>query len=149
MFMSRKYYYMGINGTPFSLVLSLPHKYGFSRIQHPVENDIHRIRSNDRRSLREYFNGSWTIHPDWYVKNLFEIKHLYVFLSLNSGRTIHTLIISVTSNLSDFLHFINVLMLYSFSTLFIGPFLVFFWILYFLESFLMFHSPHIVDGGIV
>lgn len=65
MIMTRKYYYMGINGTPFSLIVSLPHKYGFNRIQHPVENDIHRIRSNDRRSLREYFNGSWTIHPDW------------------------------------------------------------------------------------
>ncbi|KAJ8936838.1 hypothetical protein NQ314_012154, partial [Rhamnusium bicolor] len=66
--LTRHYYYMGINGTPFSLVIALPHKYGFNRVQHPVENDIHRIRSNDKikGSLTQFFTGNWTIHPDWH-----------------------------------------------------------------------------------
>ncbi|XP_018575433.1 voltage-dependent calcium channel subunit alpha-2/delta-3 [Anoplophora glabripennis] len=66
--MTRHYFYMGIEDTPFSLVIALPHKYGFNRVQHPVENDIHRIRSNDKikGSLTQFFTGNWTIHPDWH-----------------------------------------------------------------------------------
>ncbi|VEN45107.1 unnamed protein product [Callosobruchus maculatus] len=64
---TRHFFFMGINGTPFSLVIALPHKYGFNRIQHPVESDIHRMRSNDKikGSLAQFFTGNWTIHPDW------------------------------------------------------------------------------------
>ncbi|KAJ8969624.1 hypothetical protein NQ317_002430 [Molorchus minor] len=66
--MTRHYFFMGINGTPFSLVIALPHKYGFNRVQHQVENDIHRIRLNDKvnNALTQYFTGNWTIHPDWH-----------------------------------------------------------------------------------
>ncbi|KAJ8956284.1 hypothetical protein NQ318_015020, partial [Aromia moschata] len=68
MTLTRYYYHVGINGTPFSLVIALPHKYGFNRVQHPVENDIHRMRSNDKikGSLTQFFTGDWTIHPDWH-----------------------------------------------------------------------------------
>ncbi|CAH0548637.1 unnamed protein product [Brassicogethes aeneus] len=62
---TRHFYYMGINATPFSLVIALPHKYGFNRVQHTVENDIHRMRSNDK-SFTQFFTGNWTIHPDWH-----------------------------------------------------------------------------------
>lgn len=62
----RHYFFMGVNNTPFSLVIALPQKYGFYRVQHPVEDDIHRIRSDKiNRSLKYFFTGNWTIHPDW------------------------------------------------------------------------------------
>ncbi|KAJ8916494.1 hypothetical protein NQ315_000136 [Exocentrus adspersus] len=66
--MKRHYFYTGIEDTPFSLVIALPHKYGFNRVQHPVENDIHRMRLNDKikGSLAQFFTGNWTIHPDWH-----------------------------------------------------------------------------------
>lgn len=59
---------MGINGTPFTLVVSLPHNYGSYRVSYPVEFDIHRIRSNDKgqHTYTQFFTGNWTIHPDWY-----------------------------------------------------------------------------------
>lgn len=67
---------MGIIGTPFSLVVALPHKYGFYRVQHPIsDDDIHRLRSTDRAKdpLLQFFTGNWTIHPDWYITIKFTI----------------------------------------------------------------------------
>ncbi|XP_050299569.1 voltage-dependent calcium channel subunit alpha-2/delta-3 isoform X2 [Anthonomus grandis grandis] len=76
---NRNYYYMGINNTPFSLVIALPHRYGFNRAQHPVENDIHRIRSNDKgqHTLTQFFTGNWTIHPDWHYCRYLDEKHYF------------------------------------------------------------------------
>ncbi|XP_072393031.1 voltage-dependent calcium channel subunit alpha-2/delta-3 isoform X1 [Diabrotica undecimpunctata] len=68
-FMTRDYYYRGINGTPFSLVISLPKKYGYARVEPKVENDIHRLTLSqppDKKPLLRYFAGNWTIHPDWH-----------------------------------------------------------------------------------
>ncbi|XP_018330048.1 voltage-dependent calcium channel subunit alpha-2/delta-3-like isoform X2 [Agrilus planipennis] len=64
---NRHYYYMGITNTSFSLVLVLPEKYGESKVQHAVEDDIHRLRSNKVKGvpLTQYFTGNWTVHPDW------------------------------------------------------------------------------------
>ncbi|XP_019871857.2 voltage-dependent calcium channel subunit alpha-2/delta-3 isoform X2 [Aethina tumida] len=69
---TRHYFYRGINGTPFSLVIALPHRYGFYRVQHKVENDIHRMRSQlDQQMFTQFFTGNWTIHPDWqYCRDL-------------------------------------------------------------------------------
>ncbi|CAH1102236.1 unnamed protein product [Psylliodes chrysocephalus] len=66
-FNTKHYYYRGINGTPFSLVIALPDKYGYYRIEPKVENDIHRLTlSQDKKPLLRYFTGNWTIHPDWH-----------------------------------------------------------------------------------
>lgn len=58
---------MGINNTPFSIVIALPDRYGFSRVQYALDDDIHRMRSNNmiKGSLNQFFTGNWTIHPDW------------------------------------------------------------------------------------
>ncbi|XP_072375649.1 voltage-dependent calcium channel subunit alpha-2/delta-3-like isoform X2 [Diabrotica undecimpunctata] len=59
-FMTRDYYYRGINGTPFSLVISLPKKYGYARVEPKVENDIHRLTLSqppDKKPLLRYFAG--------------------------------------------------------------------------------------------
>lgn len=63
---------MGIEGTPFGLVVALPHRYGFYRVQHPIsDDDIHRLRSTDRAkdtsryTFLQFFTGNWTIHPEW------------------------------------------------------------------------------------
>ncbi|XP_060533822.1 voltage-dependent calcium channel subunit alpha-2/delta-3 [Cylas formicarius] len=73
----RHYFFRGINGTPFSVVIALPHRYGFNRVQHPVENDIHRIRSTDKGALTQFFTGNWTIHPDWHYCKYFDDKHYF------------------------------------------------------------------------
>ena len=68
---TRHYYYMGVNNTPFTIVISLPGKYGFYKVEHSVENDIHRMRSDDKIDkseggwLTQFFTGNWTLHPDW------------------------------------------------------------------------------------
>ncbi|CAG9853746.1 unnamed protein product [Phyllotreta striolata] len=65
-FNTRHYYYRGINGTPFSLVIALPDKYGFYSIEAKVENDLRRLAVTEKKSLLRYFTGNWTIHPDWH-----------------------------------------------------------------------------------
>ncbi|KRT86813.1 hypothetical protein AMK59_2594, partial [Oryctes borbonicus] len=63
----RHYYYQAINNTPFSLVITFPDKYGFYRVQTPVEFDIHRMRTSQNISLLPgtILQGNWTIHPEW------------------------------------------------------------------------------------
>ncbi|XP_074029619.1 voltage-dependent calcium channel subunit straightjacket isoform X2 [Leptinotarsa decemlineata] len=75
--LTKNYYYRGINGTPFSLVIALPHKYGFIRVEPKVENDVHRLTlSGEKYPLVRYFTGNWTIHPDWhYCRYLDNRKH--------------------------------------------------------------------------
>ncbi|XP_066251925.1 voltage-dependent calcium channel subunit alpha-2/delta-3 isoform X2 [Euwallacea similis] len=75
----RHYFYTGINGTPFSLVIALPDRYGFYRVLHPVENDIHRIRINDKgqHTFTQFFAGNWTIHPDWQYCRYLDDKHYF------------------------------------------------------------------------
>ncbi|RZB94401.1 voltage-dependent calcium channel subunit alpha-2/delta-3-like, partial [Asbolus verrucosus] len=78
----RHYYYMGLNSTPFSLVIALPHKYGFYRVQHLVENDIHRIRSNNKNDdvkglLTQFFTGNWTVHPDWHYCRYLDDRYYF------------------------------------------------------------------------
>lgn len=65
----RHYYYQPISNTPFSLVITFPDKYGFYRVQTPVEFDIHRMRTSQNISLLPgtMFQGNWTIHPEWSV----------------------------------------------------------------------------------
>lgn len=57
---------MGIKGTPFTLVIALPHKYGFNRVEYPDHDDMHRLRiQTENYKFIEAFTGNWTIHPDW------------------------------------------------------------------------------------
>lgn len=69
MLSKRHYSYKGIEGTPFTLVIALPDKYGFNRIEYPVRADIHRtVVQLDNDKLIDAFTGNWTIHPEWYDK---------------------------------------------------------------------------------
>ncbi|XP_070491988.1 voltage-dependent calcium channel subunit alpha-2/delta-3 isoform X2 [Chironomus tepperi] len=64
--MKRHYYWVGIEETPFTLVISLPEEYGKFSIQPRSEDDIHReiVKGTNMHS---FFNGSnWKVHPDWY-----------------------------------------------------------------------------------
>lgn len=86
---------MGINGTPFTLVISLPHNYGSYRVSYPVEFDIHRIRSNDKgqHTYTQFFTGNWTIHPDWYYLELpltfsFQLVLVQALLSVLGRQTL-------------------------------------------------------------
>ncbi|KAK5638589.1 hypothetical protein RI129_012884 [Pyrocoelia pectoralis] len=74
---NRHYHYMGINNTPFSVVLALPDRYGFNRIQYALDDDIHRMRSNNmiKGPVTQFFTGNWTIHPDWLYCKYSDDKH--------------------------------------------------------------------------
>ncbi|KAK9874141.1 hypothetical protein WA026_002496 [Henosepilachna vigintioctopunctata] len=76
---TRHYFYMGLNDTPFSLVVALPGKYGFHRVQHSVENDVHRMRFNDKiiQTFTPFFTGNWTIHPDWHYCRYLDDQHYF------------------------------------------------------------------------
>ncbi|XP_017771996.1 PREDICTED: voltage-dependent calcium channel subunit alpha-2/delta-3 isoform X2 [Nicrophorus vespilloides] len=74
MFGKRFYYFMGIPDTPFTVVVALPDRYGSYRIQYPVEDDPHRIRSNNK-NLTHFFTGNWTIHPDWHYCRYLDDRH--------------------------------------------------------------------------
>jgi hypothetical protein len=63
--MKRHYYWVGIEETPFTLVISLPEEYGKFSIQPRSDDDIHReiVKGTNMHS---FFNGSnWKVHPDW------------------------------------------------------------------------------------
>ncbi|XP_072766737.1 voltage-dependent calcium channel subunit straightjacket isoform X2 [Anoplolepis gracilipes] len=69
--MKRKYDYMGITDTPFTVVVSLPvHEHTGSYRMHAVE-EIHRSHAKD------YFAGNnWRVHPYWmYCKYHYEGEH--------------------------------------------------------------------------
>ncbi|XP_063927226.1 voltage-dependent calcium channel subunit alpha-2/delta-3-like isoform X3 [Zophobas morio] len=80
---TRHYYYMGVNNTPFTIVISLPGKYGFYKVEHSVENDIHRMRSDDKIDkseggwLTQFFTGNWTLHPDWHYCRYMDDRHYF------------------------------------------------------------------------
>lgn len=60
----RHYYYTGINGTPFSLVMSLPDGYGFYRVDATEETRRSHAKG---KSVLDYFQGkNWKVHPEWY-----------------------------------------------------------------------------------
>ncbi|GLV36977.1 straightjacket [Carabus blaptoides fortunei] len=62
----RYFHYVGIKETPFTLVVSLPDRYGTYHIQHALhKEDIHRQVAN-KNDISKYFTGDkWKIHPDW------------------------------------------------------------------------------------
>ncbi|XP_068900722.1 voltage-dependent calcium channel subunit alpha-2/delta-3 isoform X2 [Tenebrio molitor] len=79
---TRHYYFMGVNNTPFTLVIALPDKYGFNKVEHPIETDIHRMRSNDKIDksegwLTQFFTGNWTLHPDWHYCRYLDNRHYF------------------------------------------------------------------------
>ncbi|XP_071635813.1 voltage-dependent calcium channel subunit straightjacket isoform X2 [Temnothorax longispinosus] len=68
----RKYDYMGITDTPFTVVVSLP--------EHDSENyRVHAIEEIHRSHAKDYFAGSnWRVHPDWmYCKYHYEGEHRF------------------------------------------------------------------------
>ena len=67
----RHFHYSGIEGTPFTLVITLPDSYGLWRMQQKIDDEVHRIRANNK-SPSDYFLGDkWTVHSKWiYCKYL-------------------------------------------------------------------------------
>lgn len=62
----RHYHYTGIDGTPFTLVVTLPDKYGTMKIQPPgFKEDIHRLVANDKLFTKFFVGDKWKVHPDW------------------------------------------------------------------------------------
>ncbi|XP_059477991.1 voltage-dependent calcium channel subunit alpha-2/delta-3 isoform X4 [Neocloeon triangulifer] len=72
--MRRHYYYTAIPSTPFTLVVSLPDKYGASRV-HGVE-EIRRSLA-EGQNIMSYFKGkNWRVHPDWiFCKYHYDTEH--------------------------------------------------------------------------
>ncbi|XP_065354031.1 voltage-dependent calcium channel subunit alpha-2/delta-4 isoform X3 [Cloeon dipterum] len=70
----RHYYYTAIATTPFTLVVSLPDKYGASKV-HGVE-EIRRSVAEGQH-IMSYFKGKdWRVHPDWiYCKYHYDTEH--------------------------------------------------------------------------
>ncbi|XP_065173091.1 voltage-dependent calcium channel subunit alpha-2/delta-3 isoform X3 [Atheta coriaria] len=64
-FGKRHYYYTGIEGTPFTLVLALPDRYGHYEIDQQSKEDKHRIFVTHNNNLTQFFTGNWTVHPAW------------------------------------------------------------------------------------
>ncbi|XP_029664841.1 voltage-dependent calcium channel subunit alpha-2/delta-3 isoform X1 [Formica exsecta] len=74
----RKYNYMGIANTPFTVVVSLPeHEHTGSYHVHAVE-ETHRLHVKGK-NVTDYFAGSnWRVHPDWmYCKYHYEGEHRF------------------------------------------------------------------------
>ncbi|GBP42127.1 hypothetical protein EVAR_21131_1 [Eumeta japonica] len=64
--MKRHYFWRGIPGSPFTLVVTLPEGYGAHRVTPPPTDDIHRLSLTYKNvSARQYLNDKWTVHPDW------------------------------------------------------------------------------------
>ncbi|KAF4528188.1 hypothetical protein B566_EDAN014013 [Ephemera danica] len=63
--MRRHYYYKGIKNTPFTLVVSLPDKYGATQVYGMEE--IHRtVVEGQTKQVTKYLEGNyWRVHPDW------------------------------------------------------------------------------------
>ncbi|XP_063239257.1 voltage-dependent calcium channel subunit alpha-2/delta-3 isoform X2 [Bacillus rossius redtenbacheri] len=70
----RHYFFTGIEGTPFTLVLTLPEPYGLFRVH--KHEEPHLLR-NQGYSVTKYFQGkNWKIHPDWtYCYYHYETEH--------------------------------------------------------------------------
>ena len=57
---TNSYYYGPIEGTPFSLAISLPEPYGHYRVDGQIE-----VKRRDE-NYTQYFKGkNWRVHPDW------------------------------------------------------------------------------------
>ncbi|KYB29565.1 voltage-dependent calcium channel subunit alpha-2/delta-3 isoform X2 [Tribolium castaneum] len=55
-----KYFYTPIEGTPFSLGLAIPERYGMYELL--AEQEI----KHSQRNVTDYFKGNnWKVHPDW------------------------------------------------------------------------------------
>jgi voltage-dependent calcium channel alpha-2/delta-3 len=66
--MKRQYYWTGIENTPYTLVVTYPDRYGGSRLQTRVEDEIHRVHANGK-NVTDFFDGrNWKVHPEWSVQ---------------------------------------------------------------------------------
>lgn len=85
----RYFHYVGIKETPFTLVVSLPDRYGTYHIQHALhKEDIHRQVAN-KNDISKYFTGDkWKIHPDWYAHTAVYQQHVLIFAFV--GFTVNT-----------------------------------------------------------
>ncbi|XP_068083443.1 voltage-dependent calcium channel subunit alpha-2/delta-3 [Anabrus simplex] len=73
---TRRYFYTGIENTPFTLVIALPLPYGMYRIHGQQEIRLMMIQ---RRDALKYFKGNnWRIHPDWiYCRYHYDTEHQF------------------------------------------------------------------------
>lgn len=59
----KNYYFAPLKGTPFTMGLSLPDKYGMHYIK--AGDEVQKSR-HKKISIISYLQGSsWKIHPDW------------------------------------------------------------------------------------
>nr|CAD7196612.1 unnamed protein product [Timema douglasi] len=72
----RTYHYIGIENTPFTLVVTIPESYGRSKVVAQLET--HLMRSQGY-SVTKYFQGkNWKIHPDWtYCYYHYDTEHQF------------------------------------------------------------------------
>ncbi|CAH0395037.1 unnamed protein product [Bemisia tabaci] len=67
----RKYFFSGISGTPFSVVLAFLEPLYSHRVD--AIEELHLLRSEGKSHITSFFKGSkWKIHPEWYY-----CKYLY------------------------------------------------------------------------
>ncbi|KAK7872369.1 hypothetical protein R5R35_006993 [Gryllus longicercus] len=70
---TRKYFFCGIENTPFTLVISLPLPYGQYGIDAKEETSRH--RTEEKNLLEHFSDKNWKIHPDWtYCRYLFPLE---------------------------------------------------------------------------
>ncbi|XP_077284622.1 voltage-dependent calcium channel subunit straightjacket isoform X2 [Arctopsyche grandis] len=61
----RHYFWTGITGSPFSLVVALPEPYGLKRLTLRPEDDIHRNHVKGNNVTHYFRDHRLRIHPDW------------------------------------------------------------------------------------
>jgi hypothetical protein len=87
---SNSYYYGPIEGTPFSLAITLPEPYGHYRVDGQIE-----VKRQDKSYLQYFAGNDWRVHPDW------------VYCEQNPSNTIASIVESPEEMIRLFLDRVN------------------------------------------